>query len=213
MASDKPLGDVSETRRRLPPIQWRRTTASTPGSPFRRASGSAANGGMVASDAEPCMCAPEAGAATDPASVPVEGHGHRFRRGVDQPDYVRLLRCFASFDRVALHPSVTRRGALYGLHPRLVSIDPSGTKVSEADPRPSQRSFGAGPSPGTGSEPSSRMPSGPARRCPRESADPCAELVLLRLHTWNAEESLTSKSTRRESPIGRKRPGMSDNVK
>ena len=55
VASDRPVGDVSETRRRLPPIQWRRTTAIAPGSPFRRASRSAANGEMVASDAGPAM--------------------------------------------------------------------------------------------------------------------------------------------------------------
>ena len=32
-------------------------------------------------------CTPEAGAATDPASASVDGHGHQFRRGVDQPDH------------------------------------------------------------------------------------------------------------------------------
>ena len=78
-------------------------------------------------------CTPEAGAATDPASAPVDGHGHRFRRGVDQPDYVRLLRCFASFDRVALRPSVTRRATLYGFGPQWVSIRPGGRRPPEAD--------------------------------------------------------------------------------
>ena len=71
--------------------------------------------------------------------------------------YVRLLRCFASFDRVALHPSVTRRAALYGFHPQSVSIDPSGTRISEADPRPSQRPHGGG-----------RRPQGPDRRLHHE---------------------------------------------
>ena len=32
-------------------------------------------------------CTPKAGATTDAASAPVNGHGHRFGRGVDQPDY------------------------------------------------------------------------------------------------------------------------------
>ena len=59
---------------------------------------------------------PEAGAPAEPASAPVDGHGHQFRRGVDQPDYVRLLRCFASLDRTARHASVTRRVASYGFH-------------------------------------------------------------------------------------------------
>ena len=114
-------------------------------------------------------CTPEAGAANDPASADVDGHGHRFRLGVDQPDYARLLRCFASFARAALHASVTRRAALYGFHPPWVSIQPSGTKAAEADPRASQGPSGAGPSPRTGSEASSRMPSGEGRPwSPRE---------------------------------------------
>ena len=32
-------------------------------------------------------CTPEAGAETDSASARVDGHGHQFGRGVDQPDY------------------------------------------------------------------------------------------------------------------------------
>ncbi len=32
-------------------------------------------------------CTPETGAATDHADAPVDGHGHQFGRGVDQPDY------------------------------------------------------------------------------------------------------------------------------
>ena len=63
---------------------------------------------------------------TDPASANVAGHGHRFRLGVDQPDYLRLLRCFASFAPAALHASVTRRAASYAFHPLWVSIQPSG---------------------------------------------------------------------------------------
>lgn len=66
-------------------------------------------------------CTREAGALTYPGSALVGGHGDRFRRGVDQLDYLRLLRCFASFDRAALHASVTRRAASYGFHLRWVS--------------------------------------------------------------------------------------------
>jgi hypothetical protein len=76
----------------------------------------------------------EAGAPTDPGSAPVGGHGDQFRRGVDQLDYVRLLRCFASFDRAALHPSVTQRATLYGFHPQRVSSQPSETKAVEPIP-------------------------------------------------------------------------------
>ena len=64
-------------------------------------------------------CTPGAGAASDLACVPVDGHGHRFRRGVDQPDYVRLLRCFGSSGRAAL--PVTRGATSYGFNPQLVS--------------------------------------------------------------------------------------------
>ena len=32
-------------------------------------------------------CAAGAGAANDSARAPVDGHGHQFGRGVDQPDY------------------------------------------------------------------------------------------------------------------------------
>ena len=71
-------------------------------------------------------CAPEAEAANDPVIADVDGHWHRFRLGVDQPDYVRLLRCFASFARAALHASVTRRATSYGSHPQSVSIQSRG---------------------------------------------------------------------------------------
>ncbi len=88
-------------------------------------------------------CAPESGAANDLASAHVAGHGHRFRLGVDQPDYLRLLRCFASFAPAALHASVTRRAASYEFHPSWVSLQPSGTRSVERDPRPSRGAFGA----------------------------------------------------------------------
>ena len=67
-------------------------------------------------------CTPEAGVPTEPASAPVDRHGYQFRRGVDQPDYARLLRQIASFDRAVLQASVTRRATLYGVRPLLVSF-------------------------------------------------------------------------------------------
>ena len=87
-------------------------------------------------------CTPEAGAANDPASADVDGHGHRFRLGVDQPDYARLLRCFASFAGAALHASVTRRAASYGFDTQSVSIRPGGRRTA-----PIPGSFGGGDRP------------------------------------------------------------------
>ena len=125
-------------------------------------------------------CSPEAGAATDPASAPVGGHGRQFRRGVDQPAYARLLRCFASFDLAGLHPSVTQRAALYGFHPQWVSTRPSRTRAAEANPRPSHGSFGGGtPSPRSESRASSRMPSGTVRPCPRGKLNWCFGVSML----------------------------------
>ena len=58
----------------------------------------------------------------DLASTAADGHGQRFRLGVDQPDYLRLLRCFGSFALAALHASGTRRATYYGSHRQMVSI-------------------------------------------------------------------------------------------
>ena len=69
-----------------------------------------------------CPCTPEAGAANDLASAAADGHGHRFRLGVDRPDYLRLLRCFGAFARAVLHASVTRGATYYGFHRRMVSF-------------------------------------------------------------------------------------------
>ena len=55
--------------------------------------------------------------ANDTANADVAGNEHRFRLGVDQPDYVQLLRCFVSFAGAVLHSSVTRRAASYEFHP------------------------------------------------------------------------------------------------
>ena len=124
-------------------------------------------------------CTPEAGAPTEPASALVDGHG-RFRLGVDQPDYARLLRCFASFDRAGPHPSVTQRATPYGFHPQWVSTRPSGTRAAEADPRPSHGSIGGGtPSPRPGSRASSRMPSGTVRLYPRGKLNWCLGVSML----------------------------------
>lgn len=103
-------------------------------------------------------CTREAGAPTEPASAPVDGHGHQFRRGVDQPGYVRLLRCFASFDRDGLHPSVTQRATSYGFHLQWVSIKP-GAEAADAHNAPTRGSLGGGtvPKAVTSSAPIPRM--------------------------------------------------------
>ena len=82
-ASDKPVADGSETRRRLPPIRWRRTPANASGKPFKRPREAGPTVGQRL--AMPGHVPPEAGVATDSASAPVHGHGHQFGRGVDQP--------------------------------------------------------------------------------------------------------------------------------
>jgi len=81
-------------------------------------------------------CTLEAGAANDLASAHVAEHWHRFRIGVDQAAYLRLLRCFGSFARAALHASVTRRATSYESHPPRVSIQSTEPKAAEADPGP-----------------------------------------------------------------------------
>ena len=68
-------------------------------------------------------CTSEAEAATDSADVPVDGHGHQFGRGVDQPDYASPP-AFRLVWYDALHAPVTRRTTFYGFHPQLVSIQP-----------------------------------------------------------------------------------------
>ena len=59
-ASDKPLADVSETRRRLPPIRWRRTPANAPANRFSgpREARSAV-GRRLAMPGRPCAPQPE----------------------------------------------------------------------------------------------------------------------------------------------------------
>ena len=61
-------------------------SANAPAEPFSgpRKARSAARL-RLAMPSRPCI--PEAGAATDSADARVDGHGHRFGRGVDQPDY------------------------------------------------------------------------------------------------------------------------------
>lgn len=92
-------------------------------------------------------CTPETGAPTD-LGTPIDGPGHQFRRGVDQPDYVRLLRQIASFDHAALQTAVTRRAMFYGFHPQQVSSQPSETKAVEPIPAHLGSFRGPRPSPG-----------------------------------------------------------------
>ena len=56
-----------------------------------------------------------------PASAPVGAHGHRFRRGIDQPELRVSSRVSPRWVVLPFHPSVTRRATSYGLDPELVS--------------------------------------------------------------------------------------------
>ena len=82
---------------------------------------------------------------------------------------MRVLRCFASFSRAALHASVTRRTTSYGLGPQLVSIRSGGMKAADADPRPSHGSFGGGTVP---------WEHHPSPRAPRALLPDCGSVVL-----------------------------------
>jgi hypothetical protein len=142
-------------------------------------------------------CALEAGAANDPASADADGHRHCFRLRVDQPDYVRLLGCFASFARAALHASVTRRATSYGFHPPSVSIRPSETMAAEADPI-HLGSFRGRDRPkvwigGFTTNALGGRRGGVHGGC----ADPRGELVFRRLHAWTLKDR-----SRRSQPVG-----------
>ena len=56
-----------------------------------------------------------------PASADVEGHGHHFRRVVDQPELRVSSRVSPRLVVLPFHPSVTRRATSYELDPQLVS--------------------------------------------------------------------------------------------
>ena len=134
-------------------------------------------------------CIPEAGPANDLARAHVAGHGHRFRLGVDQPGYFRLLRFFASMlGHAALHPSVTRRAASYESHPSWVSIQPRSRR--QRRPIPARvASFREPNRPHSTDRGLHRECRG--RRCGgvhRGCADPCVELVFRRLHAWTLKD-------------------------
>ena len=170
VASDKPVGDVSETLRRRPAKRWRGTTASAPGNAFRRPSQSA-DGRMEASDAGPSLCPPKPERRLSPPAPLSMGTGIKS----SALGWIKLTMCVSSgvLPRlIVLHfrASVTRRGpAFYGSDPQSISIQPSGTRAAEADPRPCQ---------------------------PPRHVHPRVEQLLRRLHAWNAEEPLAGKSTR-----------------
>ena len=130
-------------------------------------------------------CTPEAGAANDLASTHVAGHRHRFRLGVDQPDYLRLLRCsLRCFGRAALHPSVTRRATFYESHPSWVSIQPRSRRRRR--PIPAHVESLRGPNRPHGADRELHHECR-GRRCGgvhRGCADPRVELVFRRLHAW-----------------------------
>ena len=141
------------------------------GEPVHRASRRAAGGGR-ARDAGPSMY-PRTGADNRSPSAPVGGHGHRFRRGMDQPELRVFSRVSPRLLLLLFHPSVTRRAASYGLDPQSVSR-PGGTKPAGAHPRLSQSPLGRD------------LPRGPNRRhpakrgrhgsiCTAAPASPCPE--------------------------------------
>ena len=154
----------------------------------------------------------EAGA-NDSASTDIAGRGRRFRLGVDQPDYVRFLRCFVSFAGAALHPSVTRRAASYGFYPRWVSIQPSEPKAAEADPGPCRELPGPRTWPGSGSESLRRMLWKTVRRSPSGMCRPACRTGFWASPCLDAEGTPAGKSTGRESPIVSGRSRMFNNVK
>ena len=84
-ASDKPVADVSETRRQPPPMRWRSTPVRVPGN---RSTGIPRPGRRR--DGHPRCRAVHVPAKPErrliPASAPVGAHGHQFRRGMDQPE-------------------------------------------------------------------------------------------------------------------------------
>ena len=77
-----------------------------------------------------------------PASAPVGGNGHQFRRGVDQPE----LRVSSGVSHrlvvLLFHASVTRRAASYGFDPQRVSIQPGAGRRQRLVQRPCRRSPG-----------------------------------------------------------------------
>ena len=134
-------------------------------------------------------CTLEAGAANDLARAHVAGYGHRLRLGVDQTDYLRLLRFFASMlGRAPLHPSVTRRAAFYESHPSWVSIQPRSRR--QGRPIPAHVASFRGLNRPHGSDRELHRECR-GRRCGgvhRGRADPRVELVLRRLHAWTLKD-------------------------
>ena len=125
-ARHKPRPTRPLARRPGPGDRRRRSGGGAPPRPLRGTRSDAPREARLAVGRRLAMpdrpCAPEAGAANDLASAAADGHGHRFRLGVDQPDYLRLLRCFGAFARAVLHASVTRGAVYYGFHRQMVSL-------------------------------------------------------------------------------------------
>ena len=167
-ARHKPRPTRPLARRPGPGDRRRRSGGGVPPRARRGTRSDAPREARLAVGRRPAMpdrpCAPEAGAANDRTSAHVAGNGHRFRLGVDQPDYLRLLRCFG-FARAARRASVTRRASHYGFHPQLVSIQPE-PKAAEADSGPCRELPGTEPSAWFGPGASPRIPSQTVRRWP-----------------------------------------------
>lgn len=148
-------------------------------------------------------CTPGAGAANDLASADVAGHGHRFRLGVDQPDYLRLLRFFVAtppvlrFDACSCPPSpfgdpkgdILRVSSASGFNPA------SEPKVAEADPGQCRELSGAEPSARFGSGASPRMPWKTVRRCPSGMCRPACRTGVSASPCLDADGPLAGKST------------------
>lgn len=87
-------------------------------------------------------CTPNAGAATDAASARVDGQGHHFGCGVDQPDYYasplafRLARVVLPVTLRVPKGNTLRISSTIGFNPA------GGANVSEADPPPFQEIVG-----------------------------------------------------------------------
>ena len=149
----------------------------------------------------------------EPASTNVNGHGHGFRLGVDQPDYARLLRCFASFARDALHASVTRRAASYESHPSWVSIQPRSRRQRRRIPAHVESISGAEPSTRFGSGASPRMPWKTVRRCPSGMCRLACRTGVSASPCLDADGPLAGKSTGRKHPIVRRCSRMFNTVR
>ena len=109
-----------------------------------------------------------------PASGPVGGNGHQFRRGVDQPE----LRVSSGVSHrlvvLPFHASVTLRAASFGFDPQRVSIQPGAGRRQRLVQRPCRRSPG---DPAKGMVRGNRHPD--EARVPPRICEPAADIEAL----------------------------------